>query len=138
MEVKWVFSEQELELMEKIKQGLDSDLPMMSFGTSKFFSEEFPKVNKGIPFCDAPPNEPLVVVSDRLSPFYYEHGVAGCIMGSIIVKDSESQVSFIDAHDFLLIHGFRTKEKIVGRYQVKTDLKGDVVRLKDVKIPNLH
>ncbi|WP_273123422.1 hypothetical protein [Bacillus weihaiensis] len=138
MEVKWVLSKQEITLIEEIKQGLDSDLPMMSFGTSKSFSEEFPKENKGISFKDAPFKEPLVVVSDRLSTFYYEHGVAGCAMGSIIVKDSESHVSFIDAHDFLLIHGFRTKDKIVGKYQVKTDVKGEVIRLKEVKIPNLY
>lgn len=138
MKVKWVFSKEELELIKEIKQGLDSDLPMMSFGTSKSFSEEFPKENKGISFKDAPLNEPLVVVSNRLSTFYYEHGVAECTMGSIIVKDSESHVSFIDAHNFLLIHGFRTKEKIVGKYQVKTDIKGEVVRLKNVKIPSLY
>lgn len=133
-----VLSKQELELIKKIKQGLDSDLPMMSFGTSKYFYEEFPKVNRGIPFRDAPLNEPLVVVSDRLYPFYYEYGVAGCEVGSIIVKDSESKVNFIDAYDFLLIHGFRTKEKVVGNYHVKADVKGEVVQLKDVKIPNLY
>lgn len=138
MEVKWVLSKQALELIEKIKQGLDSDLPMMSFGTSKYFYEEFPKVNRGIPFSDAPTNEPLVVVSNRLSPFYYKHGEVGCEVGSIIVKDSESHVSFIDAYAFLLIHGFKTKEKIVGQYQVKTEVKGEVVQLKDVKIPNLY
>ena len=77
-------------------------------------------------------------MSDRLSPFYYEHGVAGCEVGSIIVKESESHVSFIDAYDFLLIHGSRTKEKIVGKYQVKTDVKGEVVQLKDVEISTLY
>ncbi|MFS0783335.1 hypothetical protein [Bacillus sp. 1P06AnD] len=138
MEINWGLSKQELEVIEKIKQGLDSDLPMMSFGTSKYFYEEFPKVNRGIPFSDAPMNEPLVVVSNKLSPFYYEHGEVGCEVGSIIVKDSESFVSFIDAYAFLFIHGFKTKEKIVGKYQLKTDVQGKVVQLKDVKIPNLY
>lgn len=130
-----MLNKKETELIEKIKQGLDSDLPMMSFGTSKYFTEEFPKVNRGFSFETAALNVPLVVVSEKLSPCYYEHGVAGCRMGSIIIKESESLVSFIDAYDLLLIHGFRTREKIVGKYKVKSDLKGEVVQLKDVKIP---
>ena len=131
-------NERELEILKMIKDGLNSDLPMMSFGTDKYFSEEFLKENEGVTFMEAPLNEPLVVVSSRLTPFYYENGIASCALGSVIVKESDSQVNFIDAYDWLKIHGFKTREVIVGKYEVKDDPIGEVLRLKDVKIPDIY
>ena len=54
------------------------------------------------------------------------------------MKESDSQVNFIDAYDWLKIHGFKTREVIVGKYEVKDDPIGEVLRLKDVKIPDIY